>query len=649
MWYRLAQERDFFTSGKEWKSEVKKEVDGTSLTFYSPIRYIDKNKTKFDPRFDVFRMYLEYPNVRILFKYPKDYGPLDTPYAHPLEFNISQSEINEILKKVLNVLSKYNKGFFKNNTTINIVSQIHPDKASGFDPAAFAYIGGSTVYSEKDAIAQALDHEIGHLLTDFLPKDLKEEKMMIEGSPSIYGEKNWKEAYAEAYQLLMIKGYNFRFEETSQNNIKQNKLLDYVRTKINPSDFKNLQFTEPLKSGKFFFNENLYDSLSDYNAARHTALVGAFQNAIDKFKGDKNSYAKSLLSNKQKINEIVKYVNGLMMFINNPANQKEIDLAVKTIGISSDKKPNPNSFNINGTRFNKILEKDASTSVSKFYLPKAIKDFIDINIGMAKYYEPITLLDSLIQPKPSLATITRFEDTQLNYLEKEPKNFGEFWDPRYSINKIPKNKLSKIPQVSVFDQLVPVDELEYKVGQSIINAISSKDNNYLNDSFEIEYLTNNLIKQIFPPLTYNNPEEYLYYDFHLDSSGDYSLDTNAVEQKINNAINTSEFTKKMNDAQKKKIAYELRTRINRVKNSHTNILNKTIEEGDIFGDSSLFPGGKFRNIGSSINVAKQAVDKLFTAKIPRRNLLFMRIYNNTGISEKQKQELLNYYKSKQIK
>jgi hypothetical protein len=117
----------------------------------------------------------------------------------------------------------------------------------------------------------------------------------------------------------------------------------------------------------------------------------------------------------------------------------EIDLAVKTIGISSDKKPNPNSFNINGTRFNKILEKDASTSVSKFYLQKAIKDFIDINIGMAKYYEPITLLDSLIQPKPSLATITRFEDTQLNYLEKEPKNFGEFWDPRYSINKIPKN------------------------------------------------------------------------------------------------------------------------------------------------------------------------------------------------------------------
>ena len=103
----------------------------------------------------------------------------------------------------------------------------------------------------------------------------------------------------------------------------------------------------------------------------------------------------------------------------------------------------------------------------------------------------------------------------------------------------------------------------------------------------------------------------------------------------------------MNDAQKKKIAYELRTRINRVKDSHTNILNKTIEEGDVFGDSYLLPGGKFRNIGSNINVAKQAVDKLFTAKIPRRNLLFMRIYNNTGISEKQKQELLNYYRSKQ--
>jgi hypothetical protein len=492
----------------------------------------------------------------------------------------------------------------------------------------------------------ALDHEIGHLLTDFQPLD-EEKKMMTEGSPSIYGEESYKEAFAEAFELLMKKGYNFRFEETSQNNIKQNKLLDYVRKKINPSDFINLQFTEPVESGKFNFNENKEKDLSDYNAARHTALVGAFQNAIDKFKGDKNSYAKSLLSNKQKINEIVKYVNGLMMFINNPANQKEIDLAVKTIGISSDKKPNPNSFNINGTRFNKILEKDASTSVSKFYLPKAIKDFIDINIGMAKYYGPSKVLNSLIsQPKP-YHPLDEYMPTELSYLEKDPKNFGEFWDPRYSINKIPKNKLNKIPQVSVFDQLVPVDELEYKIGQSIINASSSKNNTYLNDSFEIEYLANNLIKQIFPPLNYKNPEDYLYYDFHLDSSGDYSLDTNAVEQKINNAINTSEFTKKMNDAQKKKIAYELRTRINRVKNSHTNILNKTIEEGDIFGDSSLFPGGKFRNIGSSINVAKQAVDKLFTAKIPRRNLLFMRIYNNTGISEKQKQELLNYYKSKQ--
>lgn len=642
MWYRIAQQRDTW-SGKQWKSEVKKEADGTSLTFYSPIRYTNTKKTKFDPRVDVFGFYQEYPNVRILFKYPKDYyGKLDNSNTYPLKFDIQQSEINDILKRVLNVLSKYNKGFFKGGTTINIVSMIGILPKTGERAVGFGGLGGDYIYINKDSIERVLDHEIGHLVTTFKPKDLKEEKMMSEGGTSLYGTTNWMEAFAEAHKLLLQNGYNFRYEETSQNNIEKNKLLDLVRSKINPLDYKNLQFTEPVESGKFFFNENDNDNLSNYNAARHTALVGAFQNAIDKFKGDKNSYAKSLLSNKQKINEIVKYVNGLMMFINNPANQKEIDLAVKTIGLSFDKKPNPNSYNINGTRFNKILEKDASTSVSKFYLPKTIKDFIDDNIGIS--------YDYTISNPVSIYKYRNHDwlgETELSYLEKDPKSLGEFLDPKYPINKIPKNKLNKIPQVSIYDQLVPVDELEYKVGQSIINASSSKNNTYLNDSFEIESLANNLIKQIFPPLNYKNPEDYLYYDFHLNSSGDYSLDTNAVEQKINNAISTSEFTKKMNDAQKKKIAYELRTRINRVKDSHTNILNKTIEEGDVFGDSYLFPGGKFRNIGSNINVAKQAVDKLFTAKIPRRNLLFMRIYNNTGISEKQKQELLNYYRSKQ--
>ena len=638
MWYRIAQERDLW-SGKQWKSEVEKEADGTSLTFYSPIIFTNKNKTKFNPRVDVFGFYQEYPNVRILFKYPKDYHA-----TYPLKFDIEQSEINDILKRVLNVLSKYNKGFFKGGTTINIVSYIGISPETGSRATGFGELGGKYIYIDKNNIERVLDHEIGHLVTQFKPKDLKEEKMMSEGGTSLYGTTNWMEAFAEAHKLLLQKGYNFRFEETSQNNIEKNKLLDLVRSKINPLDYKNLQFTEPVESGKFNFNENVNDNLSNYNAARHTALVGAFQNAIDKYKGDKNSYAKSLVSNKQKINEIVKYVNGLMMFINNPANQKEIDLAIKTISISFDKKPNPNSYNINGTRFNKILEKDASTSVSKFYLPKTIKDFIDDNIGISYDYSIINPVSFYKYRNHDL-----LGEPELSYLEKDPKNLGEFWDPRYPINKIPKNKLNKIPQVSTYDQLVPVDELEYKVGQSIINASSSKNNTYLNDSFEIENLTNNLIKQIFPPLNYKNPEEYLYYDFHLNSSGDYSLDTNAVEQKINNAISTSEFTKKMNDAQKKKIAYELRTRINRVKDSHKNILNNTIEEGDVFGDSYLFPGGKFRNIGSNINVAKQAVDKLFETKIPRRNLLFMRIYNNTVLSEKQKQELLNYYKSKQNK
>ena len=655
MWYRIAQEnldkvskqRMPYTRRKELRSEIRKDPNGISITFYSPIINY-KNLREY---------YQEYPNIRIYLKEPKDLSntKVDDFYKH--DFNISPQEVSNILKRVQNILAKYAPGFFKENTTIEVVAQVKYDlKKINLEMfkrpvAPGAYASGSEesrIVIDYDYIEWALDHEIGHILEQ--NPEVGDKVDLTKWSPTLYGRSNSREAYAEAFEILARKGWNFRFPPTSEQNIKVNKLLDYVyqehKSKLQPGTegfFKGYQQDNYRLNRHMPFSIESNTMSNDLDNARFGRIVGAIQHAIDKYSGDKNSYAKSLLADRKKINEILKYVNGLTFFSNSPATEKEIDLAIKTIKISLDKKKDPGILSIDGNTIRKKTVDDPNTSMSNHYLPRKIKDYMNQVISQSK--DGIKSLNSyigrLFEPETASLKEDLSNPLQIEYVEPNPKNFNEWMNP---ISELTKEKLKNIPKVSIYDELVPVDEQEYKIGQFILSKSNA---NYVNDSFEIENLANNLIKQIFPPLNYKNPEDYLYYDFHLNSSGDYSLDTNAVEQKINNAISTSEFTKKMNDAQKKKIAYELRTRINRVKDSHTNILNKTIEEGDVFGDSYLLPGGKFRNIGSNINVAKQAVDKLFTTKIPRRNLLFMRIYNNTGISEKQKQELLNYYKSKQ--
>ena len=647
MWYRIAQEnldkvskqRMPYTRRKELRSEIRKDPNGISITFYSPIINY-KNLREY---------YQEYPNIRIYLKEPKDLSntKVDDFYKH--DFNISPQEVSNIFKRVQNVLAKYAPGFFKENTTIEVVAEINKKNFFGQGVKPAGYASGSDeslIVIDYNYIGWALDHEIGHIMEQNIQLGNKLDLSKL--SPTLYGKTNSREAYAEAFEILAQKGWNFRFPPTSEQNIKVNKLLDYVYEQhkndlVPNSDNSNFLPNNLQRNRHMPFSIESNTMSNDLDNARFGRIVGAIQNAIDKYSGDKNSYAKALLADRKKINEILKYVNGLTFFYNSPATEKEIDLAIKTIKISLDKKKDPGILSIDGNTIRKKTVDDPNTSMSNHYLPRKIKDYMNQVISQSK--DGIKSLNSyigrLFKPETESLKEDLSNPLQIEYVEPNPKNFNEWMNP---ISELTKEKLKNIPKVSIYDELVPVDEQEYKIGQFILSKSNA---NYVNDSFEIESLANNLTKQIFPPLNYKNPEDYLYYDFHLNSSGDYSLDTNAVEQKINNAINTSEFTKKMNDAQKKKIAYELRTRINRVKDSHTNILNKTIEEGDVFGDSYLFPGGKFRNIGSNINVAKQAVDKLFTTKIPRRNLLFMRIYNNTGISEKQKQELLNYYKSKQ--
>jgi hypothetical protein len=97
--------------------------------------------------------------------------------------------------------------------------------------------------------------------------------------------------------------------------------------------------------------------------------------------------------------------------------------------------------------------------------------------------------------------------------------------------------------------------------------------------------------------------------------------------------------------QKNKIINDLMVAIQNYSNSTRELINQYET-----GNTGKFISNQFNaflNRRDNLPLAKKAVDKLFLSKIPRKNILFMRIYNNSKLSEGQKQELLNYYKAKQ--
>ena len=656
MWYRIAQENlaeetfkrsnQKFENRKALRSEIRKDPNGISVTFYSPIINY-KNLNEF---------YQEYPNVRIYFKKPTDFKNTRLGEGTDLGFNIIPDQVNEILKRILNIFTKYPPGFLPQGSTVEVVSSINL-KNSTNPFLMFGVAGYSSFYNDRIVIDYnyldiSLNHEIGHMIDE---SHTQKNRNLTQGSPTWYGNTADTEAYAEGVAILLKHGWNYRLPPTSQENIKINKLLDYIyqehKNKLEPnSDNSNFLPNNLQRNRHMPFSIESDTMSNDLDNARFGRIVGAIQHAIDKFKGDKNSYAKALLKDKNKLNQILKYVNGLMFFVNSPATEKEIDLALKTVSLSLDKKKNSNIISIDGNTIRKNTFDNEKNSMSKFYLPKKIKEYINKVVSQSRSLLGWFGREYVSSPllKREDLTVDDIFPLSNEYVEQNPKNFFESLFP---ISELTKEKLKNIPKVSIYDELVPVDENEYKIGQFVLSKSNAT---YVNESYQIESLTNNLVKQIFPPLTYKNPEDYLYYDFHIDSSGNYSLNEEAVEQKINYALNTNEFTKNKNETQKKKIAFEIRKRINDIRDNQKYILNRTVNEGDFLeekylfpGMMDLFPGGKFSVAASSINIAKKAVDKLFTLKIPRKNLLFMRIYNNMNLAEKQKQELLNYYKSKQ--
>ena len=206
MWYRIAQEnldkvskqRMPYTRRKELRSEIRKDPNGISITFYSPIINY-KNLREY---------YQEYPNIRIYLKEPKDLSntKVDDFYKH--DFNISPQEVSNILKRVQNILAKYAPGFFKENTTIEVVAQVKYDlKKINLEMfkrpvAPGAYASGSEesrIVIDYDYIEWALDHEIGHILEQ--NPEVGDKVDLTKWSPTLYGRSNSREAYAEAFEI----------------------------------------------------------------------------------------------------------------------------------------------------------------------------------------------------------------------------------------------------------------------------------------------------------------------------------------------------------------------------------------------------------------------------------------------------------------
>jgi hypothetical protein len=113
---------------------------------------------------------------------------------------------------------------------------------------------------------------------------------------------------------------------------------------------------------------------ADLNNYRISTLIGGFQSAIDRFKGDKQAYGLDIISNKQKINDIVAYINkNQSEFFTKPATEEEIEAAKNYIKEKVDK----GSFyqTVVQERSDYTVTTDAMIDIGE-YIPKSIVDFL---------------------------------------------------------------------------------------------------------------------------------------------------------------------------------------------------------------------------------------------------------------------------------
>jgi len=594
MWYRIAQQTSL-------KSSLIIDPNQTQAVFTSP-----KGKDGY-PLYPTVIVHLKFDNAIVKFWHN---------VKNEVESKIKTEIIPKILEDILEVFVKYPPGVLPkltNNVPVNIISKCNHkylpfakgdagEDISGQNSAGYYRSLEHFIMLEYTDIKRALDHELGHAFdrSNFFPG-------LIPGGESHtgYGKNNAAEGFAVAYDLLAQRGINYRFPIDDENSIKHNLILDHVADKIRSKGIENFKdFGTDIKY--IVRTKNDFTPRKNLLGARITSLVGGFQSAYDRYQGDKGIFLNKLFNDKQIQNDIVAYINKIEFpFSITPATKEEINIALESFRKSTDKKlDDKNKVENDKLTARKKTPKDEKKynilKSSRYLLPKSIKEFFVKN------------------PK-----FSGFDDL-------EPKLF---------INEINASFIN--------DPLVHASEEEYYASQDIINYFSNKNliGNYAYEMDSFKKVLDKLIINIFPNLEFTNPEDYLFYDFHKSNDNSYELDIDAIRLKVVQVVNSDVNLKNLPDNRKNILIDNL---IKAIQN-YADYTKKLINQYET-GNTGKFISNQFNtllNRKDNLPLAKKAVDKLFLSNIPRKNLLFMRIYNNSKLSEEQKQELLNYYKAKQ--
>jgi len=594
MWYRLAQQNLSY----QWQTTP----EGDAIVFHSA-----KAKNGLPA----------YPSIFILFQGEKDkYFDMK-----PISQEISNKDLTKIIQTVQDVLFKYPPGWLTEragkNFQVQIVAKI--TRIKEYDNYPKSEAGGLTpigpkdpyVYVAVDDISEALDHEIAHVLDELRYKSLPpnarallmQQKDGTYMAPTDYGKTNNTEAHSMAYEILAKKGIKWRFPNTSKEFIDNNRLLDFVAKEIIQKGYKtNMQdFSDNIQLQNFRGKTKL----NNVNNLRISTLIGAFQNAIDKFTGDKNAYGFDLIKNKQKINDIVAFVNkNQTEFFVEPVSQEELKYALDYIKEKLDKK----DFSQDVVKENTLFTSSSSDIIEIGFLPRKIVEYLR---NFKRDKENIFLANTASSKKPL--------DTQ------QRKNIADYM-------------LTKIS----WEDLVNVDQAT----QELYNEIRFDSNKSLpNKALKINQTYYTLIELggIFPEM--QKPEQFLFYDFKITPQG-YTLDTNNVLAKIKQQLaKQKSFTEDEKLSMEKELFKMIKTYSERY---------KQLVEYKERDPKNLIPIEFIKNKflpKDYLSLAKKAVDEILTNKSDpfsgvRTGQKFMQIYNNELLDQNQKLELLNYYKSK---
>ena len=286
----------------------------------------------------------------------------------PFSKKLPQTEIASIFRVVQNELAKYPPGWITErlgpNFKINVTSELYSDPVDKSKPntpvsitTGLASSETSNVIVSEEGIKQALNHEIGHQIHfqqikalqkvvpfgQEMPEDewlsaFLDDKSWTAYATSAYGKTDNAEAFAEAFQWLAENGLDKRFPANDKVNFPKNKLLDFVASVIRQKGYKTVM-QDFRNTIQLQYKPGLPGTNKDLYHLRLSTIVGGFQSAIDRFQGDKQAFATDLITNQQKINDIVAFLNkNQSEFYARPIAQQELTYALEYLKEKIDKK-----------------------------------------------------------------------------------------------------------------------------------------------------------------------------------------------------------------------------------------------------------------------------------------------------------------------